>query len=85
MSATMTISIECRCGSNKGVLPERPSAASIVRCECGREHGTLAEIRDAMRQDMRQATTARAREIFRVARGQLKPADSAGSGTMAGR
>jgi DNA-directed RNA polymerase subunit RPC12/RpoP len=70
MSTAITIAYTCQnCGSKHGVLPERPNEASPVKCSgCSREHGSLHEIRQEMRQLARQSAAERAEQIMRSVR-----------------
>ena len=76
MSMAITIAYTCpRCGSAHGVLPQRPHAASLVKCSgCSREHGSLDEIRQEMRQLARRSAAEKAEQVLRtVWRHRIKP------------
>jgi DNA-directed RNA polymerase subunit RPC12/RpoP len=80
MSIALTIAYTCLgCGATHGLLPERPNAASIVKCSrCSREHGSLHEIRREIRQLARQSAAEKAEEILRtVRRPGVKPRPAA--------
>jgi hypothetical protein len=73
---SITIAYTCQsCGSTHGVLPQRPNAASLVKCSgCSRQHGSLHEIQQEIRQLARQSAAQRAEEILRtVWRHRAKP------------
>lgn len=77
MSTALTLAYDCRCGSTTALLPERPNAASLVKCgSCGREHGSLADLRDEMRQLARKRTNERAQQIYNAFR--ARPAAAPG-------
>jgi ribosomal protein S14 len=70
MSTALTIAYTCQsCGARHGVLPQRPNAASVVKCAgCSREHGLLHEIRQEIRQLARQSAAEKAEEVLRTVR-----------------
>ena len=55
-----------KCGAGQAILPPKIEAAGIVRCaQCGRQHGSLDEVRKVLASKAREESLQKMQQIYR--------------------
>jgi len=68
MAAPIMIAYSCpKCRADQAILLSNSKPVSIVKCaDCGRKHGRLDEIREALYNQARDEGAQKARQIYRT-------------------